>query len=158
MMEADPKKIRFDGFTYVNRCFLFEDGSFGETVDADFNYLDYIDEEDPHICELIEGYMYGTLKDDTIAEKVIRGYFDGLLPTGCMYIDRWYPDGTCDEGGCFIYYIEDTMKDFCERNGYPLPVKEIPHDVIEMFESKDFSRLEELKKEVPELETVRIEE
>ena len=28
MMEADPKKIKFDGFTYVNRCFLFEDGSF----------------------------------------------------------------------------------------------------------------------------------
>ena len=158
MMEADPKKIKLDGSTYVNRCFLFEDGSFGVTEDASFNYLDYTDEEDPHICELIEGYMYGTLKDDTIAEKVIRGYFDGLLPTGCMYIDRWYPDGTCDEGGCFIYYIEDTMEDFWERNGYPLPVKEIPYDVIEMFESKDFSKLEELKKEVPELETVRIEE
>ena len=102
--------------------------------------------------------MYGTLKDDTIAERVIRSYFDGLLPIGCMYIDRWYPDGTCNEGGCFIYYIEDTMEDFCERNEYPLPVKEIPCDVIEMFESKDFSRLEELKKEVPELETVRIAE
>ena len=157
-MEADPKKIRFDGFTYVNRCFLFEDGSFGETVNAEFDYFDYIDEEDPQIYDLIEGYMYGTLKDDTIAERVIRGYFDGLLPIGCMYIDRWYPDGTRNEGGCFIYYIEDTMEDFCERNGYPLPVKEIPCDVIEMFESKDFSRLEELKKEVPELETVRIEE
>lgn len=158
MMETDPKKIKFDGFTYVNRCFLFEDGSFGETVDAYFNYLDYTDEEDPQICELIEGYMYGTLKDDTTAERVIRSYFDGLLPAGCMYIDRWYPDGTCDEGGCFIYYIEDTMEDFCKRNGYPLPVKEIPRDVIEMFESKDFSKLEELKKEVPELKTVRIEE
>lgn len=157
-MEADPKKIKFDGFTYVNRCFLFEDGSFGETVNAEFDYFDYIDEEDPQIYDLIEGYMYGTLKDDTIAERVIRGYFDGLLPIGCMYIDRWYPDGTCNEGGCFIYYIEDTMEDFCERNGYPLPVKEIPCDVIEMFESKDFSRLEELKKEVPELETVRIKE
>ena len=157
-MEADPKKIKFDEFTYVNRCFLFEDGSFGETVNAEFDYFDYIDEEDPQIYDLIEGYMYGTLKDDTIAERVIRGYFDGLLPIGCMYIDRWYPDGTCNEGGCFIYYIEDTMEDFCERNGYPLPVKEIPCDVIEMFESKDFSRLEELKKEVPELETVRIEE
>ena len=157
-METDPKKIKFDRFTYVNRCFLFEDGSFGETVDAEFDYFDYIDEEDPQICELIEGYIYGTLKDDAIAERVIRGYFDGLLPAGCMYIDRWYPDGTCNEGGCFIYYIEDTMEDFCERNGYPLPVKEIPCDVIEMFESKDFSRLEELKKEVPELETVRIEE
>ena len=157
-MEADPKKIKFDGFTYVNRCFLFEDGSFGETVNAEFDYFDYIDEEDPQIYDLIEGYMYGTLKDDTIAERVIRGYFDGLLPAGCMYIDRWYPDGTCNEGGCFIYYIEDTMEDFCERNGYPLPVKEIPRDVIEMFESKDFSKLEELKKEVPELETVRIKE
>lgn len=157
-MEADPKKIKFDGFTYVNRCFLFEDGSFGETVNAEFDYFDYIDEEDPQIYDLIEGYMYGTLKDDTIAERVIRGYFDGLLPIGCMYIDRWYPDGTCNEGGCFIYYIEDTMEDFCERNGYPLPVKEIPCDVIEMFESKDFSKLEELKKEVPELETVRIKE
>ena len=157
-MEADPKKIKFDGFTYVNRCFLFEDGSFGETVNAEFDYFDYIDEEDPQIYDLIEGYMYGTLKDDTIAERVIRSYFDGLLPIGCMYIDRWYPDGTCNEGGCFIYYIEDTMEDFCERNGYPLPVKEIPCDVIEMFESKDFSRLEELKKEVPELETVRIKE
>ena len=157
-MEADPKKIKFDGFTYMNRCFLFEDGSFGETVDAEFDYFDYIDEEDPQIYDLIEGYMYGTLKDDTIAERVIRGYFDGLLPTGWMYIDRWYPDGTCNEGGCFIYYIEDTMEDFCERNGYPLPVKEIPCDVIEMFESKDFSKLEELKKEVPELETIRIEE
>ena len=157
-MEADPKKIKFDGFTYVNRCFLFEDGSFGETVNAEFDYFDYIDEEDPQIYDLIEGYMYGTGKDDTIAERVIRGYCDGLLPIGCMYIDRWYPDGTCNEGGCFIYYIEDTMEDFCERNGYPLPVKEIPCDVIEMFESKDFSKLEELKKEVPELETVRIKE
>ena len=157
-MEADPKKIKFDGFTYVNRCFLFEDGSFGETVNAEFDYFDYIDEEDPQIYDLIEGYMYGTLKDDTIAERVIRSYFDGLLPIGCMYIDRWYPDGTCNEGGCFIYYIEDTMEDFCMRNEYPLPVKEIPCDVIEMFESKDFSRLEELKKEVPELETVRIKE
>ena len=157
-METDPKKIKFDRSTYMNRCFLFEDGSFGETVNAEFDYFDYIDEEDPQIYDLIEGYMYGTLKDDTIAERVIRGYFDGLLPIGCMYIDRWYHVGTCNEGGCFIYYIEDTMEDFCERNGYPLPVKEIPCDVIEMFESKDFSTLEELKKEVPELETVRIEE
>ena len=43
------------------------------------------------------------------------------------------------------------MRDYCDRNGEPYPVKEIPEEVIEMFVSGDFSNLKELQRKVPEL-------
>lgn len=46
------------------------------------------------------------------------------------------------------------MRDWCDRNGEPYPVKEIPEEVIEMFESGDFSNLKRLKSEVPELKDI----
>ena len=151
----DPKNFVFTKDRYVDRDYLFEDGSFGRIVNDDFDYMEFIDTEDPHISELIDDYVYGMLDDESVAEDVIRSFFDGKLPLGNLYIDRWYPDGTFWPGGCFLYYEGETLKDFCDRNGESYPVREIPYEVIDMFETSDFSQLEELSKIVPELKELK---
>ncbi len=45
----------------------------------------------------------------------------------------------------------ETLRDYCDRNGEPYPVRRIPEEVIEMFESGDFSQLKKWRKVVPEL-------
>lgn len=66
-------------------------------------------------------------------------------------------NGEFYQGGCFLYYEGETMRDYCDRNGEPYPVRETLEEVIEMFESGDFSNLKKLQKEVPELKGIRLE-
>ena len=44
------------------------------------------------------------------------------------------------------------MKDYCDRNGEPYPVREIPEEVIEMFEAGNLEGLKKWRKKVPELD------
>ena len=57
--------------------------------------------------------------------------------------------------GCFLYYEGETMRDYCDRNGEPYPVREIPEEIIKMFESGDFSNLKKLQRKVPELKDMK---
>lgn len=84
------------------------------------------------------------------AERLLRERFGGKIPIGNIYIDRWNTDGEFWQGGCFLYYEGETLRDYCYRNGESYPVREIPEEVIEMFESGDFSNLKKLQKIVPD--------
>mgnify|MGYP004501494399 CR=1 FL=1 len=153
--KKDPKNFVFTKDARVDRDYLFEDGSFGRIVDPEFDIMEFIDIDDPRVYNLIDDYVYGMLDDESVAEDIIREFFDGKLPLGNLYIDRWYPDGTFLSGGCFLYYEGETLKDFCDRNEECYPVKEIPWEIVDMFESGDFSQLEELSKIVPELKELK---
>ena len=80
----------------------FSDGSYGYVCD-DSNY----DPDD-------------FLEDDESEEDLI---FEGKRPLGAMYFDRWDKNGEFHQGGCFLYYEGETVKDWCDRNGEPYPVK-----------------------------------
>ena len=60
------------------------------------------------------------------------------------------------QGGCFLYYEGETLRDYCYRNGEPYPVRRIPEEVIEMFESGDFSQIRKWRRKVPELKGLRL--
>ena len=50
--------------------------------------------------------------------------------------------------------LNSRLRDYCYRNGEPYPVREIPEEMIEMFESGDFSQIRKWKMEMPELKKV----
>ncbi len=134
------RKKREDPADYVFRrgysphgCFLFEDGTFGYIGDPEFDMEDFLD-------------------DDQEPEDL---WLDGKEPIGNIYIDRWDADGEFYQGGCFLYYEGETLRDYCDRNGEPYPVRRIPEEVIEMFESGDFSQIKRWRKEVPELKQIK---
>ena len=85
-----------------------------------------------------------------------------LLLTGCAPKDAGLAVLTgldkkeLAQGGlpCRSYYEGETLRDYCYRNGEPYPVREIPEEVIKMFESGDFSEIKKWRKEVPELKKV----
>ena len=47
------------------------------------------------------------------------------------------------------------MRDYCYRNGEPYPVREVPDEVIEAFEARDYEALKKFRKEVPELKCIK---
>ena len=53
---------------------------------------------------------------------------------GTMLIDCWCRDGTTDAGARYDYREGEPLKDWCDYNGYPLPVKGIPYSFSEALE------------------------
>ena len=92
--------------------YLFSDGTFGFIGDPDFDASEFIDDPDYDILEFDDREEY---------EAYLRKEFGGKLPIGNMYIDRWTPEGKFIQGDCFLYYEGETIRDWCDRNGYPYP-------------------------------------
>ena len=88
------------------------------------------------------------------AERMIRERFEGKIPIGNLYIDRWDTNGEFYQGGCFLYFEGETLRDYCDRNGEAYPVRNIPGEVIDAFEAEDYEALKKFRKEVSELEAV----
>lgn len=109
--------------------YLFDDGTFGEICEPDFDIDDYLEDGEDY-------------KDLKLGRK---------KPAGNIYIDRWTRDGDFIQGGCFLYYDGETLADYCRRNGEPLPMRRIPYEVIEALEAGDLDELERYYDEVPEL-------
>ena len=124
-------------------CYLFDDGTFGTIADPEFDISEFIDFEDWETQEFIESYWYGMLdgEEKEEAERYIRSHFGGKLPIGNIYIDRWGTDGEFYQGGCFLYFEGETLRDYCYRSGEPYPVREVPDEVIEAFEARDYETL-----------------
>ena len=126
----NPADYMFRAEYSPHGCYLFDDGTFGYVGDPEFDPDDFLED--------------GETEDDLIR--------DGRGPIGNIYIDRWTKDGEFIQGGCFLYYEGETMKDYCDRNGEPYPVREIPEEVIEMFEAGNLEGLKKWRKKVPELD------
>ena len=126
--EDEPAYIKMAEYSNFGP-YLFDDGTFGEIYEPDFDIDDYLEEDED----------YDDLK------------LNGKKPVGNIYIDRWTRDGEFIQGGCFLYYEGETLADYCERNGEPLPMRRIPSEVIDAFESGDLDELEMYYDEVPEL-------
>ena len=156
--KEDPADYVFRRGHIPGGSYLFDDGTFGYKADPEFDISEFIDFEDWETQEFIESYWYGMLdgEEKEEAEKYIRNHFGGKLPIGNIYIDRWGTDGEFYQGGCFLYFEGETLRDYCYRNGEPYPVREIPEEVIEMFESGDFSQIRKWRKEVPELKLIKL--
>ena len=118
--------------------YLFNDGTFGYIADPEFDPEDFVYDD----FDLV-------FIDDEL-------YIDGKHVLGNLYIDRWTKEGEFIQGGCFLYFEGETMRDYCDRNGEPYPVKCIPDDVIEAFEARDIKRLRRLRLKVKELKGVRL--
>ena len=142
------ENMRFVRGAYNHGTFLFDDGTFGYVADPEFDVSEFIDNE---------GFDFELLdSDDSDAiDEAVRKEFGGKLPIGNIYIDRWGPDGKFYQGDCFLYYEGETLIDYCHRNGEPLPVREIPDEIIDMFEAGDFDGLLAMAESVPELSGLR---
>ena len=116
--------------------YLFNDGTFGYIAYPEF------DSEDFAYGDVI--YVDGEL------------YIDGRHAIGNLYIDRWTKEGEFIQGGCFLYFEGETMRDYCNRNGEPYPIKRIPDEVIDAFEAGDMKKLRRLRLKVKELKGVRL--
>ena len=78
----------------------------------------------------------------------------GKKYVGEALLDYWYPDGTSVEGGCYAYKNRQSLKDWCDLNEFPQPVRTLPFefgdalsngaDVEEVFEILDRYLNEEL--------------
>ena len=134
--KARPIDYVFGSGRSFHGSYLFDDGTFGYIADPDF---------DP------EEFAYGNVIyiDDEL-------YVNGKHAIGNLYIDRWTKNGEFYQGGCFLYFEGETMKDYCDRNREPYPVRRIPDEVIEAFESRDEDTLMRLSKKVKELKEVRL--
>ena len=151
--KEDPADYVFRRGHIPGGCYLFDDGTFGTIADPEFDISEFIDFEDWETQEFIERYYYGMSDRAQIAEaeRLLRERFEGKIPIGNIYIDRWDVNGEFHQGGCFLYFEGETLRDYCYRNGEPYPVREIPEEVIEAFENRDFDVLKKMRKTVPEL-------
>ena len=113
LRRAKPYMLVFEGGRYLSGSYRFSDGTYGYVCN-DSNY----DPED-------------FLEDDESEEDLI---FEGKRPLGSMYFDRWDKNGEFYQGGCFLYYEGETVKDWCDRNGEPYPVKVVRDKVVEKSE------------------------
>ena len=154
--EEDPADYVFRAGYSPHGSFLFEDGTFGYIGDPEFDIKDFLEDDDWQTAEFIEDYYYGISDREkrAEAEMLIRERFDGKIPIGNLYIDRWDANGEFYQGGCFLYYEGETLRNYCDRNGEPYPVREIPDEVTEAFEAGDYETLKKFRKEVPELKHV----
>jgi len=116
--------------------YLFDDGTFGYIADPEFDPEEF------------------ALDDAVYIDNEL--YIDGKHAIGNLYIDRWTKEGEFIQGGCFLYFDGETMRDYCDRNGEPYPVKRIPDEVIDAFEAGDQKRLKRLRWKVRELKGVRL--
>ena len=150
--KEDPADYVFGRGHIPGGSYLFDDGTFGYIADPEFDISEFIDFEDWETQEFIESYWYGMLdgEEKGEAERYIRSHFGGKLPIGNIYIDRWGTDGEFYQGGCFLYFEGETLRDYCYRNGEPYPVRRIPEEVINALESKDYAALKKYRKAVPE--------
>ena len=54
---------------------------------------------------------------------------------GEIYIDRYrLSDGKFFQGGCYLYWPQDTLGSWCARNEEPMPVAALPEWVREALE------------------------
>ncbi len=141
--EKSPADFVFRRGQFPGHSFLFEDGTFGYVGDPEFDITEFLEDEDWEIAEFIEDYYYGMLDGEqkAEAERMIRERFGGRIPIGNLYIDRWDRNGEFYQGGCFLYYEGERFRDYCDRNGEPYPVREIPGEIIDIFESGDLEML-----------------
>ena len=155
--KEDPADYVFRSDRSPGGSFLFDDGTFGYIADPEFDIREFLEEDDWETADFIEDYYYGMLKGEQKAEAegMIRERFGGKIPIGNLYIDRWDTDGEFYQGGCFLYFEGETLRDYCDRNGEPYPVREVPDEVIEAFESGDYEALKKFRKEVPELKKLK---
>lgn len=107
-----PADMVFEEGKMYHGTFFFDDASIGYVADPEFEPSDYLSD--------------GETEDDLIK--------DGRRPIGNIYIDRYDADRTFHQGGCFLYYEGETMRDYCERNGLPCPVRELPDEAYEIME------------------------
>lgn len=145
----DPSKVIFNKTEFCEGEFIFEDGSVGYIADPDFDVSDYIYDE---------SFDFSVLRspDDKRADEVLREYFNGKLPIGNIYIDRFLPDGDFVQGGCFLIYEGESLKDYCERNDVPLPVRIAPYGLCEAIENSDKEQIEGYIEKFPELSAFRV--
>ena len=113
--------------------FLFDDGTFGCIGDPELDIRDLLEDDDRETVGLIEDYYRGIPDRKMRAERLVRGRFGGKIPIGNIYIDRWDLDGRFRQGGCFLCFEGETLRDYCGRNGEPCPVREVPEEVTEAF-------------------------
>ena len=155
--KEDPADYVFRRGHIPRGCYLFDDGTFGTIADPEFDITEFLEDDDWETVEFIEDYYYGMSDREQIAEaeRLLRERFGGKIPIGNIYIDRWDVNGEFYQGGCFLYYEGETLRDYCYRNGEPYPVREIPEEVIEAFEAGDYETLKKFRKEVPELKRIK---
>ncbi len=53
---------------------------------------------------------------------------------GEALINCWYRDGTYEEGGCYAFKWNQSVRDWCEWNEYPTPVREISFSFSDALE------------------------
>ncbi|MBR6038709.1 MAG: hypothetical protein IKP53_08330 [Candidatus Methanomethylophilaceae archaeon] len=60
---------------------------------------------------------------------------DGEEYAGEVYFDRYrLSDGKFFQGGCYLFWPQDTLGSWCARNGEPMPVAALPEWVREALE------------------------
>lgn len=62
------------------------------------------------------------LSDDEGEDVLVR---NGRLPAGAAYVD-FLDDKGMVEGGCFLYWPDQDLAEWCEGNGFPRPVAHLP--------------------------------
>ena len=113
--------------------FLFDDGTIGYIMDMVGGYEptdflddpDYVDVNDHSVKEVIDDVLY----------------IDGKRVLGSLYIDRYDLNGEFYQGDAFVYYAGETVKDYCDRNGEPYPIKELPDFLYELCENDEFDKV-----------------
>ena len=126
--KKEPADMVLNGYDSPEGTYLFDDGTIGMIGEPDFDIDDYLeDDEDPDDLEV-----------------------RGMEPVGNIYIDRWKP-GRFYDGGLYLYYKGETLRDYCERNGEPLPMRRLPDDVYDLIEDGKWDELKRYCDEVPEL-------
>jgi hypothetical protein len=57
---------------------------------------------------------------------------DGRMPAGSAYVDyiEVSDDGKADmtDGPCYLYYPGQTLREWCESNGLPVPCVPLPQE------------------------------
>lgn len=136
----EPADYVFDPRYSIGGCYLFDDGTVGCIADPEFE----VDEDE---FEDYEDYEY--YEETGHVPQYL--WENGREPIGNLYIDRYSGPGDFIQGDCFWYYDGETLRDWCIRNGHPLPVLEVPEEVYEALEDGNITALRAYARDIPAL-------
>ncbi len=86
------------------------------------------------------------------SEELEETAHGGEEPYGAAFVDSFHPEtGRFREGESHPYWLGDALGPWCERNGIPEPLRELPDGIWEALESGDWEAVARLAKSIPEL-------
>jgi len=149
---------------FVDKVYLFGDGCIYRFIETSSGMEDFFPDPEYdydgfresllHVAE-----MFGVLPEDIYNDDCTQPYFSDRFSYKISAVcydatGGFEPNAFFDNGGEFLFWADETVKNYCDRNlGGWLPVIELPYEIWEAFEDEDIVEFNRIAEKYPEMKS-----